>query len=153
MAGFWVPRTGAILVNRGCFWAFDYNPVFKANIPLPLYCIFRNYFEIDNVFATIDWGFLFRPNSSLIALSNHPNCDSLAKSRTCSRLPWNEWSSPNLVRIAQNFFTAGFDPGQPRRCQNIFQLDLLYTTSRFFIYILYKMVRWVWVELCAISLF
>ena len=84
------------------------------------------------------WGFLFRPNSSLIALSNHPNCVSLAKSRICNCLPWDEWSSPNLVRIAQNFFTAGFDSGQPRRCQNIFQLNSLYTTSRFFIYILYK---------------
>ena len=65
MAGFWVPRTGAILVNRSCFRAFDYNPVFEANLPLPihiertitLYGIFRNYFEIDNVFATIDYTF------------------------------------------------------------------------------------------------
>ena len=55
-------RTGAILVYRRCFLAFDYNPVFKVNLPLlihiertiPLYCIFRRYFEIDNVFATID---------------------------------------------------------------------------------------------------
>ena len=61
MAGFWVPRTGAILVNSRYFLAFDYNPVFKANLPLPIhikrtispYCIVRNYFEIDNVFATI----------------------------------------------------------------------------------------------------
>ena len=51
MASFWVPRTGAK--------AFDYNPVFEANLPLPihiertipLYYTFRNYFEIDNVFA------------------------------------------------------------------------------------------------------
>ena len=38
-------------------------------------------------------------------------------------LPWNEWPLP-LVRIVQNFFTAGFDSSQPRQCQNIFQLDL-----------------------------
>ena len=62
MAGFWLPRTGAILVNRSSFCAFDYNHVFKANLPLPihtertipLHCIFRNYLEIDNVFATLD---------------------------------------------------------------------------------------------------
>ena len=42
-----------------------YNPVFKANLPLPkhiertipLYCLIRNYVEIDNVFATIDYTF------------------------------------------------------------------------------------------------
>ena len=30
----------------------------------------------------------------------------------------------SLVRIVQNFFTAGFDFGQPRHCQKIFWLDL-----------------------------
>ena len=29
-----------------------------------------------------------------------------------------------VVQIVQNFFTAGFDSGQPNRWQNIFQLDL-----------------------------
>ena len=30
----------------------------------------------------------------------------------------------SLVRIVQNFFTAGFDSGQPRHCQKNFGLDL-----------------------------
>ena len=30
----------------------------------------------------------------------------------------------SVVRIVQNFFTAGSDSGQPRRCQNIVQFDL-----------------------------
>ena len=37
MAGLWVPRTGAILVKRRRFWAFDFNPVFKTNLPLPIH--------------------------------------------------------------------------------------------------------------------
>ena len=30
----------------------------------------------------------------------------------------------SLICIVQNFFTAGFDSGQPRLCQNMFRLDL-----------------------------
>ena len=29
-----------------------------------------------------------------------------------------------LIKISFSFFIAGFDSGQPRCCQNIFQLDL-----------------------------
>ena len=41
-----------------------------------------------------------------------------------------------LVRIVQSFFTDGFNSGQPRRCQNFFQLDVtiphLYLLERWF---------------------
>ena len=38
-----------------------------------------------------------------------------------------------LGQVVQNLFTAGFDFGQPRNCQNIFQLDLYKRHNSLFI--------------------
>ena len=37
---------------------------------------------------------------------------------------WGKGRSSPLVGIVQNFFSAGFDSGQPRRCQNIFYFNV-----------------------------
>ena len=55
-----------------------------------------------------------------------------------------------IVRIAQNFFTAGFDSTHPRPCQNTVVLDFT-QTLRFRIYIHEKtgsqrILNWLWVQ-------
>ena len=37
---------------------------------------------------------------------------------------WGEGPPSPLVGIVQNFFSAAFDSGQPRRCQNIFYFNV-----------------------------
>ena len=71
-------------------------------------------------------------------------------------------SSPLLVQIVQNFFTAGFDSSQPRCWQNIFQPDLhKHHDSYVYCVIVYPLEKWfatyfelaLGTKLCAISLF
>ena len=85
-------------------------------------------------------GFLFRPKSSLIAVCQiiETAIHSLRAARTCSCLPWNWWSSPNLVRIAQFSLLLALIPANPDVVKTFFSLIYYYTTSRFFVYILCK---------------
>ena len=71
--------------------------------------------------------------------------EELGRNRKPKILPWKKRSSI-LVRSAQNFFTDGFDSGQPSRCQNILQLNLYKLPKSLFISFR-KMVRNVfWTE-------
>ena len=44
-----------------------------------------------------------------------------------------KWVPLPLGQVVQNLFTAGFDFGQPRHCQNIFQRDLYTRHNSLFI--------------------
>ena len=55
---------------------------------------------------------------------SHLEIKSLKLCFTCWALFTVKWSPLPLGQVVQNLFIAGFDFGQPRHCQNIFQLDL-----------------------------
>ena len=79
----------------------------------------------------------------------HIFADSALKSPTLRFTRWApfafavKWAAVPFswkVRIVQNFFTAGFDSGKPRRCQNIFSLIYTNFTIPYFLYPLEKLL-------------